>query len=162
MTITLNDRTAVYDDIAEILRNAGYSDDVVDVYKIVEEGYVDNGGAFTRITDDEFVNVVKNSAWGTMEATASVENYPDEVLYAVEVQNPLSHVYDLFTEASVDSNDQIHHDLLARLDDYGYVLEDVEGEFDQPSVENYVVHFTVAVDSPLPVTTAHLTQTSRG
>ena len=156
MTITLNDRTAVYDDIAEILRNAGYSDDVVDVYKIVEEGYVDNGGAFTRITDDEFVNVVKNSAWGTMEATASVENYPDEVLYAVEVQNPLSHIYDLFTEASVDSNDQIHHDLLARLDDYGYVLEDVEGDFDQPS-ENYVVHFTVAVDSPLPVTTAHLT-----
>ena len=35
MTITLNDRTAVYDDIAEILRNAGYSDDDVDVYKIV-------------------------------------------------------------------------------------------------------------------------------
>lgn len=156
MTITLNDRTAVYDDIAEILRNAGYSDDVVDVYKIVEEGYVDNGGTFTRIADDDFVNVVKNSAWGTMEATASVENYPDEVLYAVEVQNPLSHIYDLFTEASVDSNDQIHHDLLARLDDYGYVLEDVEGDFDQPS-ENYVVHFTVAVDSPLPVTTAHLT-----
>ena len=156
MTITLNDRTAVYNDIAEILGNAGRSDNDVDVYKIVEEGYVDNGGTFTRIADDDFVNVVKNSAWGTMEATASVENYPGEVLYAVEVQNPLSHIYDLFTEASVDSNDQIHHDLLARLDDYGYVLEDVEGDFDQPS-ENYVVHFTVAVDSPLPVTTAHLT-----
>ena len=156
MTITLNDRTAVYNDIAEILGNAGRSDNDVDVDKIFEEGYVDNGGTFTRITDDEFVNVVKNSAWGTMEATASVENYPGEVLYAVEVQNPLSHIYDLFTEASVDSNDQIHHDLLARLDDYGYVLEDVEGDFDQPS-ENYVVHFTVTVDSPLPVTTAHLT-----
>ena len=156
MTITLNDRTAVYNDIAEILGNAGRSDNDVDVYKIVEEGYVDNGGTFTRIADDDFVNVVRNSAWGTMEATASVENYPGEVLYAVEVQNPLSHIYDLFTEASVDSNDQIHHDLLARLDDYGYVLEDVEGDFDQPS-ENYVVHFTVAVDSPLPVTTAHLT-----
>lgn len=156
MTITLNDRTAVYNDIAEILGNAGRSDNDVDVYKIVEEGYVDNGGTFTRIADDDFVNVVKNSAWGTMEATASVENYPGEVLYAVEVQNPLSHVYDLFTEASVDSNDQIHHDLLARLDDYGYVLEDVEGDFDQPS-ENYVVHFTVAVEIPLPVTTAHLT-----
>lgn len=156
MTITLNDRTAVYNDIAEILGNAGRSDNDVDVDKILEEGYVDNGGTFTRIADDEFVNIVKNSAWGTMEATASVENYPGEVLYAVEVQNPLSHIYDLFTEASVDSNDQIHHDLLARLDDYGYVLEDVEGDFDQPS-ENYVVHFTVAVDSPLPVTTAHLT-----
>ena len=156
MTITLNDRTAVYNDIAEILGNAGRSDNDVDVDKIFEEGYVDNGGTFTRIADDEFVNVVRNSAWGTMEATASVENYPGEVLYAVEVQNPLSHIYDLFTEASVDSNGQIHHDLLARLDDYGYVLEDVEGDFDQPS-ENYVVHFTVAVDSPLPVTTAHLT-----
>ena len=156
MTITLNDRTAVYNDIAEILGNAGRSDNDVDVDKIFEEGYVDNGGTFTRIADDDFVNVVRNSAWGTMEATASVENYPGEVLYAVEVQNPLSHIYDLFTEASVDSNDQIHHDLLARLDDYGYVLEDVEGDFDQPS-ENYVVHFTVAVDSPLPVTTAHLT-----
>lgn len=156
MTITLNDRTAVYNDIAEILGNAGRSDNDVDVDKIFEEGYVDNGGTFTRIADDEFVNVVRNSAWGTMEATASVENYPGEVLYAVEVQNPLSHIYDLFTEASVDSNDQIHHDLLARLDDYGYVLEDVEGDFDQPS-ENYVVHFTVAVEIPLPVTTAHLT-----
>ena len=74
MTITLNDRTAVYNDIAEILGNAGRSDNDVDVYKIVEEGYVDNGGTFTRIADDDFVNVVKNSAWGTMEATASVEN----------------------------------------------------------------------------------------
>lgn len=156
MTITLNDRTAVYDDIKEVLNNAGYSDDDVDVYKIVEEGYVDNGGTFTRIADDDFVNVVRNSAWGTMEATASVENYPGEVLYAVEVQNPLSHIFDLFTEASVDSNDQIHHDLLARLDSYGYVVEHVEGDFDQPS-ENYVVHFTVAVEIPLPVTTAHLT-----
>lgn len=154
MTITLNDRTAVYDDIAEILNNAGYPDDVVDVYKVAEEGYVDNGGTFTRIADDEFVNFVKDSAWRTMEATASVENYPGEVLYAVD---PLSHIYDLFTEVSVDSTEQVYRDLLARLDDYGYVLEDVEGEFDQPSVENYVVHFTVAVDSPLPVTTAHLT-----
>lgn len=157
MTITLNDRTAVYDDIAEILNNAGYPDDVVDVYKIVEEGYVDNGGTFTRIADDEFVNVVKNSAWGTMEATASVENYPDEVLYAVEVQNPLSHLYDLFTEVSVDSTEQVYRDLLARLDDYGYVLEDVEGDFDQHPVENYVVHFTVAVEIPLPVSVEHLT-----
>lgn len=157
MTITLNDRTAVYDDIAEILGNAGYPDDVVDVYKVAEEGYVDNGGTFTRIADDEFVNVVKNSAWGTMEATASVENYPDEVLYAVEVQNPLSHLYDLFTEVSVDSTEQVYRDLLARLDDYGYVLEDVEGDFDQHPVENYVVHFTVAVDSPLPVSVEHLT-----
>lgn len=157
MTITLNDRTAVYDDIAEILNNAGYPDDVVDVYKIVEEGYVDNGGTFTRIADDEFVNVVKNSAWGTMEATASVENYPDEVLYAVEVQNPLSHLYDLFTEVSVDSTEQVYRDLLARLDDYGYVLEDVEGDFDQHPAENYVVHFTVAVEIPLPVSVEHLT-----
>lgn len=29
MTITLNDRTAVYNDIAEILGNAGHSDNVV-------------------------------------------------------------------------------------------------------------------------------------
>ena len=122
MTITLNDRTAVYNDIAEILGNAGYSDNDVDVYKIVEEGYVDNGGTFTRIADDDFVNVVRNSAWGTMEATASVENYPGEVLYAVEVQNPLSHIFDLFTEVSVDSTEQVYRDLLARLDDYGYVL----------------------------------------
>src|SRR5699024_6489842 len=157
MTITLKDRTAVYDDIAEILRNAGRSDDDVDVYKIVEEGYVDNGGTFTRIADDEFVNVVRNSAWGTMEATASVENYPGEVLYAVEVQNPLSLVFDLFTDVSVDSTEHDYCDVLAWLDDEGYVVEYVEGEFDQPSAENYVVHFTVAVDSPLPVTTAHLT-----
>lgn len=157
MTITLNDRTAVHNDIAEVLNNAGYSDNDVDVDKIAEEGYVDNGGTFTRIADDEFVNVVKNSAWGTMEATADVESYPDEVLYGVEVQNPLSHVYDLFTEAAVNSTDQIHRDLLARLDSYGYVLEDVEGDFDQHPAESYVVHFTVSVDSPLPVTVAHLT-----
>lgn len=157
MTITLKDRTAVHNDIAEILNNAGYSDNDVDVDKIAEEGYVDNGGTFTRIADDEFVNVVNNSAWGTMEATASVENYPGEVLYAVEVQNPLSHVYDLFTDVSVNSTDQIHRDLLARLDSYGYVLEDVEGDFDQHPAESYVVHFTVAVDSPLSVSVAHLT-----
>lgn len=157
MTITLNDRTAVYNDIEEVLNNAGYSDNDVDVAKVAEEGYVDNGGTFTRIADDEFVNVVKNSAWGTMEATANVENFHGEVLYGVEVQNPLSHIYDLFTDVSVDSTDQIHRDLLARLDSYGYVLEDVEGDFDRHPAENYVVHFTVAVDSPLPVTTAHLT-----
>lgn len=157
MTITLNDRTAVHNDIEEVLNNAGYSDNDVDVAKIAEEGYVDNGGTFTRIADDEFVNVVKNSAWGTMEATADVENYPGEVLYAVEVQNPLSHVYDLFTDVSVDGSDQIYFDLRMRLDSYGYVLEDVEGDFDQHPAESYVVHFTVAVDSPLPVSVAHLT-----